>query len=143
MDNYQVVIAGILAVIAAVTGLIGAVGVLIKKVQELRILINGNLTKLLDLNERAASATGQLKGKADERSEKQSEMIALTDATVAAKELLKHAADVGKTLVSTATLEAHRLVLSQAATAKTLLDTTAAGAACSDCPARSPNPDPK
>jgi hypothetical protein len=142
MDSYQAVIAGIVAVLAGFTALTTAIGVLMVKIQQLHIAINGNLAKMLDLNEKAADAAGQLKGKAEERSDKQAEVMALTAATVAAKELVNHAADVGKTLIATATLEAARLVRAQAGTAKTLLESTAAEATLSFPPPEPPAPLP-
>ena len=118
MTNYQTIIAGIVAVLGAISALVAAVGVMIAKIQQLHILINSNLQEMLELNRKAAEAKGQLKGKAEERSDRQVEAIALTNATIAAKEVIEHAACEARGLIEHAAAAAKSILVADAVNPK-------------------------
>lgn len=53
----------VLAVLAAVTGLVVAFGVVLQRIESLRRTMNGQLKELLEAREAAAMKTGELRGR--------------------------------------------------------------------------------
>jgi hypothetical protein len=53
----------VVAIVVAITGLLAAIGVLIRSVAELRTKVDGRMSELLEEARRAASKEGELRGR--------------------------------------------------------------------------------